>query len=700
MKANLKGMGGIKGLLLMHGEKAGIAVVGLLALGFVYSSLNLPRLDDSRQASHLEQEINQTKSTVDQSKWPSPDSELAPNVRFAKEIAKSADPIVEPEPYVTSGAGFTPVIPPTTLRTDPSLHNAVDVRAIGGSGLFAFVDEEIRKAQELKRAAEEQQRARMAEKQAQEQQQQMEEGRQVRRGREQAGMEMGAFEVDPNHPNRRLLQGMTSAMGVPLQGGERIERAYWATVVAKVPIRKQLDEYQDAFQNARGYDPANDFPRYKGYMVQRSEVVRGKPLEWKAVAVYDAQRQSIVANKPIGPVVSETAVSKLMEIASTMWAGQPMEPVDPRYLDPVLTLPLPPLVGREWGADATHPDIPLAINAPPMEEQFEPLVEEPVEQQVDPNDPEAAFRTDPNRQPMLGSRPGGFGPGMGRMPFPGGERGFSRGYGEGGGRFMGGEMGRGERYSPGLSAMSGQRVTLPRGVDYLLLRFFDYTVEPGKKYKYRVKLVLADPNYGLPDNALEPAVQDRLRANKKRDFRLVEEWSEPSPTVGIPVVGMVQIVEVKPPSGRTFNDEPTVKLMVEQFDVDAEGIAIHIAKEKDFRRGYVINLNEEMDYTGDGDRWIDTYDSYKIQTGVTALDVAGGQRLTKDITAPGRVLLMDPSGELSIRKELDDSMSVEYLQLLFAKPDKRREGEEGMMRGEMMFMPGGPGGGFPGRRER
>jgi hypothetical protein len=64
------------------------------------------------------------------------------------------------------------------------------------------------------------------------------------------------------------------------------------------------------------------------------------------------------------------------------------------------------------------------------------------------------------------------------------------------------------------------------------------------------------------------------------------------------------------------------------------------------------------------------------------------------MTVPGRVLLMDASGELSIRKELDDIASVEYLRLLFAE-DKRRPGEEGMMPGmpfgerNMMRFPGG-----------
>jgi hypothetical protein len=676
MKANLKGQSGIKGLLLLHGEKIVIAVVGLLALWFVYSSLSLPRLEARYQASRLQEEINQTTATVRNAEWPSPDSEQADQVRHAKELAKSAEPVVEADPYATSGAGFAAVIPPTQRRTDPDLLNAVDVQAFGGSGLFAFVDEEIRRQQELALAAAEAERAKRAAEQAKQQQEQMQEGR-GRRGRDAQG-EFG-MEVDPNHPNRRMIQGMTRPAGVPLQGGERIERAYWATVVAKVPIREQLEAYQDAFEEARGYDPASDFPQYKGYMVQRSEYVRGKPLEWKSVGMYDAKRQSVDANKPISPVVSETAVSKLAEIAAQDWAGEPIEPVDPRYLDPLLTLPLPPLVGRDWGADATHPDIPLAINAPPLEDELEPLAEQPVQQAVDPDDPTSLFRSDPN-QPMVG-RTGGYAPRQNRL---GGYR------GEGGGfpRMGGGEMdylggaGRASRGGQsGYSGLAGQRSALPRGVDYLLLRFFDFTVEPGKKYKYRVKLVLVDPNYGQLDSALEPAVQDRLRANKKRDFRLVQDWSEPSPIVGIPVAGMLRLADSKLPSGRSFNDEPTVKLMVEMFDVSPEGTAVHVAKEKDFRRGYVVNLSEKMEYTGDGDRWIDMFDSYKLHTGVTVLDVAGGDQLARDMTAPARVLLMGPSGELSIRREMDDKAAVEYLQLLFAEPDKRRGGE-------MPFFPG------------
>ena len=54
MKANLKGLGGIKGLVLLHGEKLAMALVALVALYFIYSSLNLPSLDDTRQADDLQ----------------------------------------------------------------------------------------------------------------------------------------------------------------------------------------------------------------------------------------------------------------------------------------------------------------------------------------------------------------------------------------------------------------------------------------------------------------------------------------------------------------------------------------------------------------------------------------------------------------------------------------------------------------------
>lgn len=677
MKANLKGRGGIKGLLLLHGEKVAITVVGLLALGFVYKSLKVPRLESRYQASNLQQEINQTNLAVQESKWPDANSELAEEVRRFRPVGKNANIPVTAEDYPFAGLD-PPVIAPTLVRGDPAILNAVDVRATGGSGLLAFRDERTRKEQERRRTVAEEER-RKKDEQIQLQQQQQGPERRNQRGGE--GPQFGMGEMDPAHPNRRAIEGATNPVGVPLQGGERIERAYWATIVAKVPIRKQLELYEDAFKEAKGYDQSRDFPRYVGYIVDRAEVVGGKMLPWERVFLYDGQRKSIDAVKPIERGVTETAVNRLIEIAKDEWAAEPVDPVAEPYKDFVLTLPLPPLVGRDWGADATHPDIPL--NPPLLEEEIEPLAEEstePAEQ-----DGELKFYTDdPTQTGISGARPGqtprSTYPGVGRQPWSSGAI-----------RRMGSE-GQGGGYRGGMMS-GGQQTTLPRGIDFKLLRFVDFTVKPGKKYKYRVQVVLADPNYGIVKSYLAPEVLDR----KVGYARKADDWSDASPTVGIPLAGTVHVAEAKlPRTDIVHNDEPTVTLWAETFDIDRkEGTALHVAKDKELHRGAVINLQEKMFYTGDGDRWRDTFDSYKLQTGVTLLDVAGADRLTKDISAPARVLLMDAAGELSIRNELDDSTTVQQLRFLFTEDKRRGRLEEGAM-------PGGPGGfrGGRGGRER
>lgn len=58
----------------------------------------------------------------------------------------------------------------------------------------------------------------------------------------------------------------------------------------------------------------------------------------------------------------------------------------------------------------------------------------------------------------------------------------------------------------------------------LLVRIMDFTIERGFNYQYRVRLVMRNPNWGIPlDELSDPAL-----ANEKD---LVSEWSEPTPPV-------------------------------------------------------------------------------------------------------------------------------------------------------------------------
>jgi hypothetical protein len=700
MAGNMKGQGGIKGLLLQHGEKAAIAIVGCVALWLIYKTTSLPRLEEKYKAAKLHSEITETSSAVQNAQWPEPGTEQANEVRPFVPINEKADTSVSPDAYKVSPTSLNPqVVAPTILRTDPTLLNVVDVRAYGGSGLFAFVDEAIRKERERKLAAEEQERAKKeADKAAKEQKAQAEGGPGAARRRPGSPEAPGNEPFDPAHPKRRRVEGMSHSLGVPLQGGERIEQAYWACVVAKVPIREQLKLYQDAFEKAKGgFDPARDFPQYKGYFVQRAEVIPGKELTWKAVPVYDGQHTSVVSNTPLNPVaMSGSVMTKLLTNAQQFWAGMSPDVIDGRFSDGVLTFPLPPLVGRDWGPEADHPDIPLLANTPPLEQDMPPAVN-PTTPDKAAGDDNAFAAANPNSavpggvpgagpgmRPggfgMMGSRPGGFGRGPG-------------GPGPGMGRMMGPEGGmgpgaEGRSYAAAGPGAGTARTSLPKGVDNLLFRFFDFTVEPGKKYKYRVKLVLSDANYNVPDNVLAPAVLDRHRQESqaakaknstRQDIRMIEAWSDPTSTVGIPLSGNVKLVDVKLPSGDKVNDEPSAQLLVSSFDVDEtdKNNAIQAADKKDFRRGGVANMVEKADYLVEGGTAIDTRENFKFVTGMTLIDIDGGKKVVRDYTSPGRVLMMGPTGELYIHDELDDKPAVDYHKAIFEEHRSPEGGPEG-----------------------
>ena len=84
-------------------------------------------------------------------------------------------------------------------------------------------------------------------------------------------------------------------------------------------------------------------------------------------------------------------------------------------------------------------------------------------------------------------------------------------HGDGMGR--GGE-GRGMGMGPGMGGGGMAATELPpyvwdRATKTLLFRFFDDTVEPGRRYRYRVQLVVKDVNVDQPAKYLDPKVSTR-----------------------------------------------------------------------------------------------------------------------------------------------------------------------------------------------
>jgi hypothetical protein len=698
MKASLKGLSGINGLLLQHGEKLGMAIVVALSLFLVYKALQQPSLDVGHQPEKLDELIRSAKSDVEKASW---DSAPADQIRKVTKLenAAAAKPI-DDVAYLPEHWQIGPdpaIVRPTVLRTDPVLLAAQKLEANGGSGLLAFTSEEVRR----QRALEEQQAAarkqQQQEKEAEKAQKEAEKGKSQRPGANSP--ERGGPLIDPEHPKRRLASGLAKPAGIATVGDEEVRPAYWAVVLAKVPIKDQCKLYRDALENARGYDPDSDSPRYLGYRVQRAEVRAGEQIkesDWKAVTVYNGK------GKPIGSAVSlltlygraadESAGIKAVPGVVDDWAAEAVEVVDPRYLDNdgVLAFPLPPLVGRDWGAEVSHSEIPLASKA---SAEPEPDAPQPDDKQATPAAPtEDLFSGGDASATGAGSRrrpPASMGRG-------GGGREMGRGEEYGGGRIQyrsseAPQGGRGREYGP--PARGGSRNTsseMAPQVANWLLRFFDFSVEPGKKYVYRVQLVLQDPNDPnqhsetgnrlVNADALDKPVLDRLKAEKAvadkagkqpKPIRMTA-WSDPTPTVSIPLAGNVRVASAKPASDR-FNDEPVATLLVESFGSDDKGKAVQAAQEEDFRRGSVANMvkDAEVLISGGQQALIDVQKNFPFRTGVTILDIDGGDPLTKDIKKPARVLLMDPAGQLFVQNEVDDADAVQLHRDIFAEPDKK-----------------------------
>jgi hypothetical protein len=101
--------------------------------------------------------------------------------------------------------------------------------------------------------------------------------------------------------------------------------------------------------------------------------------------------------------------------------------------------------------------------------------------------------------------------------------------------------------------------------ELLLFRYLDFDVEPGETYRYRVQLILKNPNYGRPLAAAggNPGiVEGETRPTG---------WSEPTPPVTVDETVDYFLTRVEPPRTRLY---PEARMNVFQYDQDA-GTTVH-----------------------------------------------------------------------------------------------------------------------------
>ncbi len=671
--ASNKSGGGIKQLLLAHVEKALAVALVCVAVYLAYASLGVERIAQTKDS--LSQKVSRAQEAYRQSNWQGVDPEFK---KTSHSVASNDIEKLPESAYVETPPLTLPVVPPTVDRTDPKLLPPTDLQGTAITGIFAFEsEEEARKRQlEEKRKQDELERERKR---------QREEGGDTVLGggptgtRDETRDELGR--------KRRPIVGRAKQEGVATTGYERFKTLSAACVLAKAPITEQVKAYQAALEEARGYDPGSDIPRYLGLTAERAEVRGdGEELEWKPVyfgGLEERRRSKNLTVRSADRMIAD-------------WIPWPESLVDKRYEHPILTMPLPPLVQQSWGPEVLHRDAPLQSETDALMAKQENEAAGPDDAAEGETDEFGGFggNTPGGRR---GGRGGEFGGGGFGGEFGGGRRGGRRppgggGYGgEFGGGGFGGEFGgggggfggggRGSRRS-----VAGAEYTIDPDVPFAMIRFWDFAVAPGRQYRYRVKLFLSDVNAQADPSSLAPEVAARLAGrDPNRTATRSSEWSEPSSVISIPMAGDAFVA-----GARRISEG--VDLLVQSYDLDENRRAIKAAHQDTFGRGAVMNFTEDTEVVSPDGRFLVEIDSFEFRTDLTLCDYRGGEDLAGRKKAPVRVLLMDASGRLFVRDELEDGSVVRAHEETFEEGDGKNRG--GGFQGD--FGGGGFGGEFGG----
>ena len=217
----------------------------------------------------------------------------------------------------------------------------------------------------------------------------------------------------------------------------------WAVVTGLVPVEKQTEEFARVFDHAMAFDPARDRPQYMGYQLERAEIAGSQPdkLDWKPVRNPNFEQD---------------------------FAGNVDEVVGSEYVMYALTMPLGPLVGKNWGESVTHPKVPFAWAKAAQHEAEAAAGDKEKKDEAKEAPPEPTGGVIVTRQTKA--------------------------------------------KTDAAQSAASKSADAPPPIAYRLLRVFDFSVERGKRYRYRIKLALANPNFGVPpqnlknpDNAPRPS---------------------------------------------------------------------------------------------------------------------------------------------------------------------------------------------------
>lgn len=547
-----------------------------------------------------------------------------------------------------------------------------------------------------------------------------------------------------------MSSGGRGSMGAPSAGGptgggantrgkgEKLghKSVYFNVVSGLAPHKALVEEYKKAFEESAGFNAMRDRPHYLSFIAERVDVTADpnkEPAEgdWKKVADL-RQQEKLVADE---------------------WAGTNSETANTLYTDPALTIAPLPILIRDYRALVAHPDIPESGRPMVMNETEETDGDEKKDETEENEDDQFSSRRRNNAagNNMLGGAggigmpTGGSGSPMMGMPTPGGPGGR--------GAMMGGMDDGGDLDGSGSSGMmggiggpmggnlfGGSTTTLEAEADYKLVRFFDFGIQAGHVYRYRIRLVIEDPNYP-EERSLDPdlsilknevftrvvgmrAEDEKKPANKEgvkpRTFYRFTDWSVASAPAYAPYPGMFanSAVTISKRSMKlTGSDNTSTTIEVDSSprgpvgnivfaDWDAN-LGIDVPSEYEVQKGSLLFFNtkeKEPEVVDPVSKGVKKYKGYKMNEAIAVVDVRGGESLGHNddrldkLALNGEVMVFRNDGSLDVCSELDDQDAFRMFTFADEKEQAERASAPAAGGGAPMGGIGAPMGGREGGR--
>lgn len=672
----------IKNFFIFHCEKM-ILVFVIAASGFlVYQGLQLPNFLDTQQPDRLSSSATQVRADIDINHNDAIIPERKPTIDIVARTEKlytSVDPTPYELPYPWEGKSPDSIVrrqdpqllPPSQLIVNP----VVTAIAIRGSAtdpedytlahMLAAGDlepaEPVEKIEQPKKRERRSRRGRggggygeemdeMMMGGGEEEMMEMDMEMEGMYGMEMMGdMSMSEGAGGPNRKFNSKFDFGFRPMATQDKRNPKPQVSWFIAGTAVVPHKKIYEAYELALRDADQYDPLRrDTPMYFNLEVQRADVTDGKPVDQ-------------LADEDWIQIWDRTIYTKL---GAQYWSGFAPEVVPNDYRDDALTMWIPPVLLDDYRKFATHPSVPMVPH-----KDLKALENEDDEEQIfEP----FSLENEDNSTLIAPGQSGGMDYGM--------EYGMEDDMMDMEDMGMMGMMG-----GMGM-AMFGRGGIEADPVDYKLVRFYDFAgfkktnTRPGRKYVYRIRYAVNDPNFPFAQtlqpkiSSLAPEVAKRIQgkmadalAKGQRAFQRWSDWSEPSEPVSLPYSEQYFAGPVKPGSGGVWKvggkeieynrDAPTAKILASQYDAST---AARIPIKMDIFEGAVLSHKaESADIVDPITLNVLKMTEPELTSSTTVVDLDGGNPLWKpagdgDLTEPGLMLLFDQSGELKVTDEIGD----------------------------------------------